>query len=135
MGAATSFDLSVDSRNGIVRMVLSGELDTVTAHVLSERLLSVEQGGATGILLDLQDLTFIDSAGVHVFINAWGRARESGRRLLFFRTPPTARRLFELTGTEYLLDGQEAISMLDEFTRAPTQTRLRLVESVGDSLF
>lgn len=135
MSAATAFDLSLDSRNGIVRMALRGELDIVAAHVLSERLVSIEQEGATGILLDLRDLTFIDSTGVHALIEAWDRAHENGRRLLFFGTTPTARRLFELTGTEYLLDGQEALSMLDELTRAPTQTRLRLVESVGETFF
>jgi anti-anti-sigma regulatory factor len=52
MSAATAFDLSLDSRNGIVRMALRGELDIVAAHVLSERLVSIEQEGATGILLD-----------------------------------------------------------------------------------
>ena len=135
MSAATAFDLSLDSRNGIVRMALRGELDIVAAHVLSERLVSIEQEGATGILLDLRDLTFTDSTGLHALIEAWDRGHENGRRLLFFGTTPTARRLFELTGTEYLLDGQEALSMLDELTRAPTQTRLRLVESVGKTLF
>jgi anti-sigma B factor antagonist len=114
---------------------LSGELDIVAAHVLSERLVSVEQGGATGILLDLRDLTFIDSTGVHALIEAWDRAHENGHRLLFFRTTSTVRRLFEMTGAEYLLDGQEALSMLDEFTQGSTQTRLRLVESAGETLF
>jgi hypothetical protein len=39
---------------------------------------------------------------------------------------PASRRVFELTGAEYLLDEQEAVSLLDRFTGTTTDTVARV---------
>jgi anti-anti-sigma factor len=76
---------------------LAGELDIVTASQL-EQTLDQSRREAPLVVLDLRELEFIDSAGVHAIVNAAGRARESGRRLRLVRGSPSVDRVFTLAG-------------------------------------
>jgi anti-anti-sigma regulatory factor len=58
----------------------------------------------------------MDIAALRCFLAARERSRSSGRGFILVGANPFARRLFELTGAGYLLDEQEAVSMLDQFT-------------------
>jgi anti-anti-sigma factor len=75
-----------------------GELDITTAPEL-ERTLRESQLRAHLTVLDLRDLTFIDSAGVHMIIDASLRARKDGCRLVLVRGRPDIYRMFTLTGS------------------------------------
>ena len=116
MGTTPEFTAEVESRNGVVRIGLGGELDMLAVPILAEHLARVEQNGTKAILLDLRDLTFVDSSGLHAFLQAGKRAEVNGHRLVLIGATPTTQRLFELTGTGFLLDGQQAVSVLDQFT-------------------
>lgn len=93
----------IDRSNGVARLFLHGELDIWTAPLVTEPLTALERDGVDEIMLELRDLTFMDAAGVHAFVDAYHRAEMNGHRLLIVGAPPFARRLFQLTGTEYLL--------------------------------
>jgi anti-anti-sigma factor len=109
MGSGAPFTAQVKSHNGVARIALSGELDLASAPILTEHLTRFEQDGVTVIMLDLQDLTFIDVSGIHAFLQARDRANSNGHRLLLVGAPPSARRLFDLTGTASLLDEQTTV--------------------------
>jgi anti-anti-sigma factor len=49
-------------------------------------------------VLDLRDLTFIDTSGVHVILDAARAARRDGRRLMLVQGSPEVDRVIELTG-------------------------------------
>jgi len=76
---------------------VSGELDLATAPQL-ERTMREPQLQARLVVLDLRELEFIDSSGVHAIMNAGSRARQAGRRLVLLRGPPRIDRVFTLTG-------------------------------------
>jgi anti-sigma B factor antagonist len=116
MGFEPQFSTSTETRNGVARIALSGKLDVANVPVLKEPLTRFEDDGVSAIMLDLRDLTFIDSAGLHAFLQARGRARANGHRLIFIRAGANTRRVFELTGTQFLIDDQEAVNVLDQFT-------------------
>jgi len=116
VGTTPEFTAEVESRNGVVRIGLGGDLDMLTVPILAEHLSRVEQNGTTAILLDLRDLTFIDSSGLHAFLQAGKRAEVNGHQLVLIGATPTTQRLFELTGTAFMLDGRQAVSVLDQFT-------------------
>jgi anti-anti-sigma factor len=67
-------------------------------------------------VLDLRDLRFIDSSGLHAFVGAYRRSEENGHQLLFVGANPLARRLCDITGTEFLLDAEGTAESLDRFT-------------------
>jgi anti-anti-sigma factor len=82
---------------------VAGELDLATSAQLRDALHEAERR-ARRIVLDLRQLTFMDSSGVHVIVDANNRARRSGGRLVLTRGPDSVDRLFALTGTAAVVD-------------------------------
>jgi anti-sigma B factor antagonist len=77
---------------------VAGELDLATSSELDE-VLRDTQRSARLVVLDLRELTFIDSSAVHVILHAAGRARREGGRLILVRGPSQVDVVFTLTGT------------------------------------
>jgi anti-sigma B factor antagonist len=80
---------------------LVGELDIATAPRLEQTL---AQANAQRVVLDLRELTFTDSCGVHLIIDGTIRADESGRRLILVRGPSQVDRVLTLTGASEVLE-------------------------------
>ena len=114
MRSTPGFTSEIELRNDIARVALSGDLDVGTAPLLEEWLAPLEADGAAVIMLDLRDLMFIDSAGLGVLLQARRRAEANGHQLLVVGSSPRARRLFELTGTQFLID-EQAVGVLHRF--------------------
>ena len=74
-------------KGGTTRVVLDGELDLVTAPALRERLLEVERTEPPVLVLDLRQVTFLDSAGMAELVTAQQRARKRQARLVLVRDP------------------------------------------------
>jgi anti-sigma B factor antagonist len=53
---------------------MAGELDFATRDDLSGLLASIEDIGTKTLVLDMRELSFIDSAGLHVLVGAHRRA-------------------------------------------------------------
>ena len=116
MGTSQAFAAQVDARNGVSRLALTGELDMGTAPILKDLLLDVEHEAAEVIMVDLRELNFIDSSGLEAFVQAYARSQLNGHRFLLVGASPIARRLFEITGTEFLLDASGTADLLDRST-------------------
>jgi anti-sigma B factor antagonist len=82
--------------SAIVRV--SGELDIATTTQLEQTLRACLLQ-ARWVVVDLHELAFIDSSGVHAIVNASVRARTDGRRLVLVRVPLHVCRVFTLTGS------------------------------------
>jgi anti-anti-sigma factor len=77
---------------------LTGELDVATTPRL-ESALREPRLQARLVVLDLRELAFIDSSGVHAIVDASIRARRAGHRMLLLRGRPGVDRVFTLTGS------------------------------------
>ena len=75
-------------------VALSGELDISEANRVEEELRSIEQQSPSVIVLDLRELTFLDSSGLRLVLEADLRAREAGRRLAIVPGPEAVHRVF-----------------------------------------
>ena len=53
---------------GVATVVVGGEIDSHSAPRLEETLVSLVEGGATRVVLDLGGVGFIDSSGLRVLI-------------------------------------------------------------------
>jgi anti-anti-sigma factor len=81
-----------------VQVAVKGELDLVSAPELEEAL-KRELLAANDVLLDLSDVDFIDSTGLHAIVEAVRTAKAAGRKLkLNSELPAHARRLMEIVG-------------------------------------
>ncbi len=79
MGRGSSVELLSIERTGAIR--LTGELDLSTAAELEDVLrAAVEDGGP--ILVDLSEVTFMDSTGIHAFLGAAASLRGRGCLIL-----------------------------------------------------
>jgi anti-anti-sigma factor len=107
------FQARTESQNGMTSIALGGELDMETAPVLQEALAQAERTGASTIVLDLQDLSFMDSTGLMAFLSARDRAELDGHDLILSSAGPSARRLFHITKTEFLLEERRGRSRQD----------------------
>jgi anti-anti-sigma factor len=75
-------------------LALSGELDALTVRDLNQALAS--QNGARHMSLDVSELTFIDSTGLHA-IAAYVRSREPDGTVTLTGASPHIVRVFEIT--------------------------------------
>lgn len=91
------FDIDVEHRDGIVVVRPIGELDMVTAPHLRSILQELRNRKAS-VVIDLEDLTFIDSTGLRLIWDADAAAREDGLDLSLTVGQPDVMRVFELTG-------------------------------------
>lgn len=118
MGLERGLTAQVVSRYGVASIALGGQLDTTTVSVLEEHLAYYEDDGVVAIMLDLRDLTYLDTTGLQALLRAKDRARSNGHRLILVGASRPARRVFERTGTQFLMDDQEAMGALERFLRA-----------------
>jgi anti-anti-sigma factor len=92
--------LEIDvSVSGSVRLFrLAGEFDMAGVDRF-ERSLSVDRTSqATTVVLDMRELTFIDSSGLRAVVMADQRVRADGGRLILVRGPARVNEVLEVTG-------------------------------------
>lgn len=100
--AGLSVDASAVDGRTVVRV--GGELDMHTAPVLSGRLHEVTADASGLVVLDMSEVEFCDSQGLALLISWQKRSQRDGFTMVLRCPSPAVRRLFELTGTEALLN-------------------------------
>ena len=76
----TAFEITESLEPHGVDVRVSGELDVAVVDRLKQRLDSLARPGET-VVLDLSELSFIDSAGLNVIVTAFHQAKRDGWEL------------------------------------------------------
>jgi anti-anti-sigma factor len=98
-------DVTVVPDRAVVRVRASGEADLSTRDVLDARLRELWDCGWEDVVVDLREVTFMDSSGVHVLLAHHRHAAEHGHRFSVIDGSDAVRRVLELTGVDRVLDG------------------------------
>jgi anti-anti-sigma factor len=85
-------------------LVVHGELDIATAPELS-RLLDGLRRRHHAVVLDLAEVTFIDSTGLSALMEARAESDRNGWEFSVSRPSAAVRRVVELAGLDHLLGG------------------------------
>ena len=94
-------DEAVDDTTHVVS--LRGEIDAATAPKLGSRLLGLADEGKRGVVVDLTDVTFMDSTGIGVLLNAVNHFEARHAELVLVCDNEMILRPFQLTGVaDYL---------------------------------
>jgi anti-sigma B factor antagonist len=93
-------DVRPDGRKAVVR--LAGELDLQVADDVGAAVDELLDAGCPEVVVDLRDLRFLDSSGVHMLIEAKRSAERRRRALALIRGPRSVHRVLQITGTEAL---------------------------------
>jgi anti-sigma B factor antagonist len=78
-------------------VTLRGEIDLVVAPDLQERLDDLLMAGSTSIVVDLTDVTFLDSIALGVLVGAVQQCRDADGDLHLILTDPKVLKVFEIT--------------------------------------
>ena len=73
-----------------------GDIDAHTAPQLAAALVPLP--GTGDVVVDLSSVTFMDSSGIRVIVEAHRAAVAAGRRLVLNRPSPSVTRIIELSG-------------------------------------
>ena len=93
----SEFRVDVETLSGPAVVVVAGELDLYTAPELRERLARVDEGGAERVVLDLSQVTLVDSMALGVLLGAKKRLATHAGSLDLVVSKPDIRRIFEIT--------------------------------------
>jgi anti-sigma B factor antagonist len=85
-------------------LVVSGEVDIATAPNLREKLHSLLADGRLHVIIDLDEVTFLDSTALGVLVGVLKRARTEGGELRLVCNQPRVRKVFEITRLDSAFD-------------------------------
>ena len=89
--------LAIDEQDRFACVVLVGDLDASEVNGFERALLRLEQAHPPLLIVDLRDVTFIDSHGLSALLDAEARARGDGRRIMLTRPPDSVMKVFQIT--------------------------------------
>ncbi|HEV2775563.1 MAG TPA: STAS domain-containing protein [Solirubrobacteraceae bacterium] len=101
---APLFRVDVHPEHDAVRLVPVGELDLATAGLLEKQLHELRSAGFDHVVLDLRELTFMDSSGIRVVVAEHRFAERAGHEFSLISGPPAVQRALEVCGLLSLLN-------------------------------
>ena len=100
---ALRIEIEPASPEGLVVVRLHGELDMEGAPAVEDELTTLISGGAGDVVVDLSELSFIDSTGIQCLVRAAERAEEDGGALRLRGARGQVEDVIKLTGVGGLL--------------------------------
>lgn len=94
------FDVFIDWDNGQPVVHIRGELDYATAPTLQRALKDIIAEGAQNLLLDFHEVTFLDSEGLKVLLQAYRELRNRGGSITVQGCSQFVAKTFEILGLE-----------------------------------
>ena len=112
-------DLSLSTREdaGTLVVDIGGEIDVYTSPKLRERLVGLVGEGARRLVVDLEDVEFIDSTGLGVLVGVLKRIRARDGVMSLVCSQDGLLRVFRITGLENVFS---IYSSVDDATAALT---------------
>jgi anti-sigma B factor antagonist len=110
---AVPFQVDAQPESLGMRVRPVGEIDMATVGRVRQKIEECVAEGCERVVLDLQGVTFMDSSGVHLVVDADTAARAASWELLIIEGPWQVQRVFEITGLRDRLtfvDGQPSVA-------------------------
>ncbi|MCL6570479.1 MAG: anti-sigma F factor antagonist [Bacillus sp. (in: Bacteria)] len=94
-----SLNIDMETKHNILVIRLSGELDHHTADELRAKVITViEKNEIRHIILNLEQLTFMDSSGLGVILGRYKQVKQVQGEMVVCAISPAIQRLFDLSG-------------------------------------
>ena len=91
-------------------IAVSGELDVFTAPSLDESLAESIDAGRVNLIVDLSDVTFLDSTGLGSMVKGLKRAKEQGGSLRVVASSERIVKVFRITGLDQAMSLTDSLS-------------------------
>ena len=96
-------DIIKTSNENSVTLALSGRLDTVTSSKLGEELAIIFDEGAIELVLNLEALDYISSAGLRVLLTAQKKVNALATTMKIINANENVKEVFDVTGFSEIL--------------------------------
>lgn len=106
------------TEDGVSVVELEGPIDASQAPTLRHRLEGLVDGAGARVVVDLAEVTLVDSSGVGAFVTVHRRAAEREARMVLARPSDSVGRVFSLTRTDRLLHIAPSVETALESLRA-----------------
>lgn len=89
---------------GVTVLDLEGRLTFTSGAEMGRRVQALLAGGATQLVLNLEDVSYVDSAGLGAIVEAFTMARHQAVRLKLINPTERTRHLLEITGLARIVE-------------------------------
>ncbi|MEY2440925.1 MAG: anti-sigma factor antagonist [bacterium] len=103
-----SFGIQVIQNGASTRIAPAGELDIATTPALEQAIADATTQPGVTLVLDLRELTFMDSTGLRTLAQTNARAEADGFKLAIWRGSRQIERVLEISGLGALLPLEDA---------------------------
>lgn len=114
------FEGSISEILGYKSCRMTGRLDSLTASDAHRLIDELVAGGQRTIIVDLEQLHYVSSAGLRVFLLAQKVLQKVGGRLVIFKPADSVRQIFQLSGFTNLFDIVSDLAELENLLGAET---------------
>lgn len=102
------FTIRTDELDDATVLRLAGDLDMAGVPALNEALEPAQRAHPSRLVVDLRQLTFLDSMGLSALIAAHTAGRDGDVEIAFVRGDPVVHRVFEITKMDERLEWVDA---------------------------
>ncbi|MBP2258317.1 STAS domain-containing protein [Virgibacillus alimentarius] len=99
-----NLDINVTNLNDKSTCAVAGEIDIYTAPKLKEAILPLTKQKGQLVEVDLENVSYMDSTGLGVFISALKSTKENDSQLKLVNLQDRVLRLFNITGLNEIMD-------------------------------
>jgi anti-sigma B factor antagonist len=107
----------VKELNGVPIVMLSGEMDVHTSARLRDAVLALLDKGADKIVINLNNVEYVDSTGLGTMVGILKRMTEQNCKLCLVSSNPLINKVFDITGLTKIFTikatDREAVDSLD----------------------
>ncbi len=97
-GAARGFSWAAEAREGILTVLLKGELDLAVSSNDAHGLHELGDRDERLMVVDLRAVTFMDSSGLRFLVTLRNSVGDRGARLLLGELSPAVKRVIQVAG-------------------------------------
>lgn len=91
-------ELRVEKKESVVVLFIKGRLDAVTAGELEAKFTELIQGGEENMVVSMEELEYISSAGLRVVLMVAKKLHASGRKIEFAALSGNVKDVFDISG-------------------------------------
>jgi anti-sigma B factor antagonist len=122
---ASSFEMQTVAAGSSRTLILTGEVDLLTAPDIESAIRELCAGGTGEIVLDLRKVTFMDSTGLRATVSAQKLCDEHGFGFSLIKGQAQVQRLFEIAGLDTRFQWQTVRPAKTYIYREGQRPRLR----------
>ena len=93
-----SLRIEVANTTSPTTVVLTGEIDIATAGRVRDALIAISRGGEKKVVVDMTNVTFMDSTGLAALVGPLKRFRSMNGQIVLRSPTGSVRKVLELTG-------------------------------------